>query len=81
MINLLDTPGHKASPKTTTRTLTATGLDNNGYLDGGKGVETTRHRLDGCAARLRDTPIVSPINKPEPRYAAVELLDEIQKRS
>ncbi|MEJ6655029.1 MAG: GTP-binding protein, partial [Pseudomonas sp.] len=61
MINLLDTPGHEDFSEDTYRTLTA--VDSAlMVLDGGKGVEPrTIALMDVC--RLRDTPIVSFINK------------------
>ncbi|WP_410966827.1 GTP-binding protein, partial [Salmonella sp. SAL04277] len=61
MINLLDTPGHEDFSEDTYRTLTAVDSALR-VLDGGKGVEPrTIALMEVC--RLRDTPIVSFINK------------------
>ncbi len=76
MINLLDTPGHEDFSEDTYRTLTA--VDSAlMVLDGGKGVEPrTIALMDVC--RLRDTPIVSFINKLDRDIRdPIELLDEI----
>jgi len=77
MINLLDTPGHQDFSEDTYRTLTA--VDSAlMVLDGGKGVEPrTIALMDVC--RLRDTPIVSFINKLDRDIRdPIELLDEIE---
>lgn len=77
MINLLDTPGHEDFSEDTYRTLTA--VDSAlMVLDGGKGVEPrTIALMDVC--RLRDTPIVSFINKMDRDIRdPIELLDEIE---
>ncbi|MBG6792011.1 peptide chain release factor 3 [Pseudomonas aeruginosa] len=77
MINLLDTPGHEDFSEDTYRTLTA--VDSAlMVLDGGKGVEPrTIALMEVC--RLRDTPIVSFINKLDRDIRApIELLDEIE---
>ncbi|RMW07239.1 RNA polymerase sigma-54 factor [Pseudomonas amygdali pv. tabaci] len=77
MINLLDTPGHEDFSEDTYRTLTA--VDSAlMVLDGGKGVEPrTIALMDVC--RLRDTPIVSFINKLDRDIRdPIELLDEIE---
>ncbi|EKJ6828186.1 peptide chain release factor 3 [Pseudomonas aeruginosa] len=77
MINLLDTPGHEDFSEDTYRTLTA--VDSALMaLDGGKGVEPrTIALMEVC--RLRDTPIVSFINKLDRDIRdPIELLDEIE---
>ncbi len=76
-INLLDTPGHEDFSEDTYRTLTA--VDSAlMVLDGGKGVEPrTIALMEVC--RLRDTPIVSFINKLDRDIRdPIELLDEIE---
>ncbi|KXF10544.1 peptide chain release factor 3 [Pseudomonas aeruginosa] len=77
MINLLDTPGHEDFSEDTYRTLTAVDLALM-VLDGGKGVEPrTIALMEVC--RLRDTPIVSFINKLDRDIRdPIELLDEIE---
>ncbi|MEH6564068.1 MAG: peptide chain release factor 3 [Halopseudomonas sp.] len=78
MINLLDTPGHEDFSEDTYRTLTA--VDSAlMVLDGGKGVEPrTIALMDVC--RLRDTPIVSFVNKLDRDIRdPIELLDEIEE--
>ena len=77
VINLLDTPGHEDFSEDTYRTLTA--VDSAlMVLDGGKGVEPrTIALMEVC--RLRDTPIVSFINKLDRDIRdPIELLDEIE---
>src|SRR5687767_2436406 len=77
IFNLLDTPGHEDFSEDTYRTLTA--VDSAlMVLDGGKGVEPrTIALMDVC--RLRDTPIVSFINKLDRDIRdPIELLDEIE---
>ncbi|MBG6486280.1 peptide chain release factor 3 [Pseudomonas aeruginosa] len=77
MINLLDTPGHEDFSEDTYRPLTA--VDSAlMVLDGGKGVEPrTIALMEVC--RLRDTPIVSFINKLDRDIRdPIELLDEIE---
>lgn len=77
IINLLDTPGHEDFSEDTYRTLTA--VDSAlMVLDGGKGVEPrTIALMEVC--RLRDTPIVSFINKLDRDIRdPIELLDEIE---
>lgn len=76
MINLLDTPGHEDFSEDTYRTLTADSALM--VLDGGKGVEPrTIALMEVC--RLRDTPIVSFINKLDRDIRdPIELLDEIE---
>jgi len=78
IVNLLDTPGHEDFSEDTYRTLTA--VDSAlMVIDGAKGVEKRTIKLmDVC--RLRDTPIVSFINKMDREIRdPVELLDEIEK--
>ena len=77
IINLLDTPGHADFSEDTYRTLTA--VDSAlMVIDAAKGVEERTIKLmEVC--RLRDTPIISFINKMD-REARdpVEILDEIE---
>lgn len=78
VINLLDTPGHADFSEDTYRTLTA--VDSAlMVIDVAKGVEErTRKLMDVC--RLRDTPIITFINKLDREgKEPVELLDEIEK--
>src|SRR5437868_4979098 len=76
--NLVDTPGHEDFSEDTYRTLTA--VDSAVMvLDAAKGIETqTRKLFEVC--RLRDTPIITFINKMD-REAQdpFTLLDEIEK--
>lgn len=77
VVNLLDTPGHEDFSEDTYRTLTA--VDSVlMMIDGAKGVEDRTIKLmEVC--RLRDTPILSFINKMDRESrGAVELLDEIE---
>ncbi len=76
-VNLLDTPGHEDFSEDTYRTLTA--VDSVlMVIDGAKGVENRTIKLmDVC--RLRDTPIISFINKMDRDIRdPVEVLDEIE---
>jgi peptide chain release factor 3 len=78
-INLLDTPGHKDFSEDTYRTLTA--VDSAVMvLDGAKGIEEQTLKLfEVC--RLRDTPILTFINKMDRETREpFELLDEIEQR-
>ncbi len=78
-INLLDTPGHKDFSEDTYRTLTA--VDSAVMvLDGAKGIEEQTLKLfEVC--RLRDTPIISFINKMDREAREpFELLDEIEEK-
>lgn len=78
IVNLLDTPGHEDFSEDTYRTLTA--VDSVlMMIDGAKGVEDRTIKLmEVC--RLRDTPILSFINKMDRESRSpVELLDEIEK--
>jgi peptide chain release factor 3 len=76
-INLLDTPGHEDFSEDTYRTLTA--VDSAlMVIDGAKGVEDRTIKLmEVC--RLRDTPIVSFVNKLDREIRdPIELMDEIE---
>ncbi len=78
IVNLLDTPGHEDFSEDTYRTLTA--VDSALLvIDCAKGVEERTVKLmDVC--RLRDTPIITFINKLDREgRAPIELLDEIEK--
>jgi len=78
VINLLDTPGHADFSEDTYRTLTA--VDSAlMVIDVAKGVEERTGKLmDVC--RLRDTPIITFINKLDREgKEPVELLDEIER--
>ena len=76
-INILDTPGHKDFCEDTYRTLTA--VDSViMVIDSTKGVETQTHKLmEVC--RMRDTPIITFINKMDRAgMSPIELLDNIE---
>src|ERR1700709_304646 len=78
IVNLLDTPGHADFSEDTYRVLTA--VDSAlMVIDCAKGVEERTIKLmDVC--RLRDTPIMTFINKLDPDgRQPIELLDEIEK--
>jgi peptide chain release factor 3 len=78
MVNLLDTPGHEDFSEDTYRTLTA--VDSAlMVIDCAKGVEERTIKLmEVC--RLRDTPIMTFINKLDREgREPLELLDEIEK--
>lgn len=78
VVNLLDTPGHEDFSEDTYRTLTA--VDSAlMVVDGAKGVEARTIKLmEVC--RLRDTPIVSFVNKLDRDIRdAIDLLDEIEE--
>src|SRR5450432_608788 len=78
IVNLLDTPGHEDFSEDTYRTLTA--VDSAlMVIDCAKGVEQRTVRLmDVC--RLRDTPIMTFVNKLDrDGRAPIELLDEIER--
>jgi len=78
IVNLLDTPGHEDFSEDTYRTLTA--VDSVlMVIDGAKGVENRTIKLmDVC--RLRDTPILSFINKMDRDIRdPIDVLDEIEK--
>ncbi|HHB92913.1 MAG TPA: peptide chain release factor 3 [Thioploca sp.] len=77
IINLLDTPGHEDFSEDTYRTLTA--VDSAlMVIDAAKGVEERTIKLmDVC--RLRDTPILTFINKLDRNgQEPIDLLDEIE---
>ena len=75
-VNLLDTQGHEDFSEDTYRTLTA--VDSAlMVIDGAKGVEDRTIKLMNVC-RLRDTPIVSFVNKMDRDIRdPIELLDEI----
>jgi peptide chain release factor 3 len=77
-VNLLDTPGHEDFSEDTYRTLTA--VDSAlMVIDGAKGVEDRTIKLMGVC-RLRDTPIISFVNKMDRDIRdPIELLDEIEE--
>ncbi|HUS23554.1 MAG TPA: peptide chain release factor 3 [Candidatus Binatia bacterium] len=78
IVNLLDTPGHEDFSEDTYRTLTA--VDSAlMVIDAGKGVEPRTIKLmEVC--RMRDTPIVTFINKLDrDGRPPLELLDEIER--
>lgn len=78
IINLLDTPGHEDFSEDTYRTLTA--VDSAlMVIDVAKGVEARTIKLmDVC--RLRDTPILTFINKLDREGRdPIDLLDEVEK--
>jgi peptide chain release factor 3 len=77
MVNLLDTPGHEDFSEDTYRTLTA--VDSAlMVIDGAKGVEDRTIKLMNVC-RLRDTPIISFVNKMDRDIREpIELLDEIE---
>lgn len=77
VVNLLDTPGHEDFSEDTYRTLTA--VDSVlMVIDGAKGVEARTIKLmEVC--RLRDTPILSFINKMDRDMRdPIEVMDEIE---
>jgi peptide chain release factor 3 len=78
IVNLLDTPGHEDFSEDTYRTLTA--VDSAlMVIDAAKGVEPRTIKLmEVC--RLRDTPIITFVNKCDREgRPPLELLDEIEK--
>ena len=77
IVNLLDTPGHEDFSEDTYRTLTA--VDSAlMIIDGAKGVEKRTIKLMNVC-RLRDTPILSFVNKLDRDVReGIELLDEIE---
>src|SRR5210317_2444386 len=77
-VNLLDTPGHEDFSEDTYRTLTA--VDSAlMVIDGAKGVEDRTIKLMNVC-RLRDTPILSFVNKMDrPIRDPIDLLDEIEE--
>ena len=77
-VNILDTPGHKDFCEDTYRTLTA--VDSViMVIDSTKGVETQTFKLmEVC--RMRDTPIITFINKLDREgMSPIELLDNIEE--
>jgi len=77
VINLLDTPGHEDFSEDTYRTLTA--VDSAlMVIDSAKGVEERTIKLmEVC--RLRDTPIITFVNKLDREgRSPIELLDEVE---
>ncbi|MFK7828164.1 MAG: peptide chain release factor 3 [Congregibacter sp.] len=78
VVNLLDTPGHEDFSEDTYRTLTA--VDSAlMVIDGAKGVEDRTIKLM-AVCRLRDTPILSFVNKMDrPIRDPIDLLDEIEE--
>lgn len=77
IINLLDTPGHEDFSEDTYRTLTA--VDSAlMVIDGAKGVEDRTIKLmEVC--RMRDTPIITFINKLDrENREPIDLLDEVE---
>ncbi|HIK71209.1 MAG TPA: peptide chain release factor 3 [Pseudomonadales bacterium] len=77
VVNLLDTPGHEDFSEDTYRTLTA--VDSVlMVIDGAKGVEErTLKLMEVC--RLRDTPILTFINKLDREIRdPIDLLDEVE---
>jgi peptide chain release factor 3 len=77
IVNLLDTPGHEDFSEDTYRVLTA--VDSAlMVVDGAKGVEARTIKLmEVC--RLRDTPILSFVNKMDREVReGIDLLDEIE---
>ena len=76
IINLLDTPGHEDFSEDTYRTLTAVDAALM-VIDSAKGVEERTIKLmDVC--RMRDTPIITFINKLDREgREPIELLDEV----
>ena len=78
IVNLLDTPGHEDFSEDTYRTLTA--VDSAlMVIDGARGVEARTIKLmDVC--RLRDTPIMTFVNKLDRESRdAMELMDEVER--
>lgn len=77
-VNLLDTPGHQDFSEDTYRVLTAADSALM-VIDSAKGVEAqTKKLMDVC--RLRDTPIITFINKLDREgRSPLELLDDIEQ--
>ena len=77
-VNLLDTPGHEDFSEDTYRTLTA--VDSAlMVIDGAKGVEDRTIKLMNVC-RLRDTPIITFVNKLDRDIRdAIELVDEVEE--
>ncbi|MGH8539746.1 MAG: peptide chain release factor 3, partial [Stenotrophobium sp.] len=78
IVNLLDTPGHEDFSEDTYRTLTAVDAALM-VIDAAKGVEPRTIKLMEVT-RLRDTPIITFVNKLDRESRPpLELLDEIEK--
>ncbi len=78
-INLLDTPGHADFGEDTYRVLTAVDAALM-VIDGAKGVEARTEKLIEIC-RLRDTPVVTFVNKFDRECVGpLELLDEIERK-
>lgn len=77
-VNLLDTPGHEDFSEDTYRTLTA--VDSAlMVIDGAKGVEDRTIKLMNVC-RLRDTPIITFVNKLDRDIRdPIELVDEVEE--
>jgi peptide chain release factor 3 len=78
-VNLLDTPGHADFGEDTYRVLTAvdTALM---VIDGARGVEARTEKLIEIC-RLRDTPVVTFVNKLDREsMEPIELLDDVEKK-
>ncbi len=80
LVNLLDTPGHEDFSEDTYRTLTA--VDSClMVIDGAKGVEDRTIKLMEVT-RLRDTPIITFMNKMDRDIRdPIDLLDEVESVS
>jgi len=78
-VNLLDTPGHADFGEDTYRVLTAVDAALM-VIDGAKGVESRTEKLiDIC--RLRDTPVVTFINKLDREcLEPIDLLDDVESK-
>jgi len=78
-INLLDTPGHADFGEDTYRVLTAVDAALM-VIDGAKGVESRTEKLIEIC-RLRDTPVVTFVNKFDREcMEPIELLDDVEKK-
>jgi len=78
-INLLDTPGHADFGEDTYRVLTAVDAALM-VIDGAKGVETRTEKLIEIC-RLRDTPVVTFVNKFDRECRSpIELLDDVEAK-
>ncbi|MFB6421791.1 MAG: peptide chain release factor 3 [Candidatus Malihini olakiniferum] len=79
LVNLLDTPGHKDFSEDTYRTLTAVDCCLM-VIDAAKGVEDCTCKLMEVA-RLRDTPILTFMNKLDRDIRdPIEVLDEVERK-
>ena len=78
-VNLLDTPGHADFGEDTYRVLTAVDAALM-VIDGAKGVEARTEKLIEIC-RLRDTPVVTFVNKLDREcLEPLELLDDVEKK-